>query len=112
MVCDVIDECRCYAYDYERDPKQKQFCAVRRGRYVSPCPSDCCSGGCPGQKTGVEPREPFRIIKRRFRGGEHDHLSFVEKIGKMDFDRMNTNEIRMVIFIIIFISFVLMTYLT
>ena len=27
MVCDVIDECRCYAYDYERDKTK----AILRG---------------------------------------------------------------------------------
>lgn len=53
MVCNVIDECRCYAYDDDR----KQFCGVRRGPYVIPCPPDCCAGGCSG-------KIPFRIIPR------------------------------------------------
>ena len=60
MVCNVIDECRCYAYDDVKNPKKEQFCGVRRGPNVIPCPSDCCAGGCPGKY----PSQPFRIIKR------------------------------------------------
>lgn len=112
MVCDVIDECRCYAYDYERDPRQKQICAVRRGRYISPCPPGCCAGGCPGQTEGTEPREPFRIVKRHFKDGENDRMSFADKIRKMNFDRLNRNEIYLVIFVILITSFGLMIYLT
>ena len=54
MVCNVIDECRCYAYE---DATKKQFCGVRRGPNVLPCPKDCCAGGCSG-------KIPFRIIPR------------------------------------------------
>lgn len=64
MVCNVIDECRCYAYSDVTDPKRYQFCGVRKGPYVSQCPADCCTGGCPGQTPDVNYREPFRIIKR------------------------------------------------
>jgi len=64
MVCNVIDECRCFAYSDVPDPKQTQFCAVRRGPNIVSCPSECCAGGCPGQMTGILPREPFRIIDR------------------------------------------------
>ena len=39
MVCNVIDECRCYAYDDVKNPKKEQFCGVRRGPNVIPCPS-------------------------------------------------------------------------
>ena len=53
MVCNVIDECRYYAYE----DTMEQFCGVRRGPRVIPCPPDCCAGGCPG-------KYPFRIIKR------------------------------------------------
>ena len=53
MVCNVIDECRCYAYEDD----MKQFCGVRRGPHVLPCPPDCCAGGCSG-------KIPFRIIPR------------------------------------------------
>ena len=60
MVCNVIDECRCYAYDDVKNPKKEQFCGVRRGPDVIPCPSGCCAGGCPGKY----PSQPFRIIKR------------------------------------------------
>lgn len=65
MVCSVIDECRCFAYDDVSDPKKSQFCGVRHGPHVVPCPEkECCAGGCPGQVTGLTPREPFRIIER------------------------------------------------
>jgi len=56
MVCNVIDECRCYVYEGET----KQFCGVRRGPKVLPCPEDCCYGGCPDDGS----RPPFRIIER------------------------------------------------
>jgi hypothetical protein len=52
MECGIIDECRCYLYKGEK----KQFCAARRGKYLSPCPSACCAGGCSGQ--------PFRIVDK------------------------------------------------
>jgi len=52
MVCNVIDECRCYGYSMK-----EQFCGVRRGPNVLPCPNDCCAGGCPT-------KYPFRIIPR------------------------------------------------
>jgi hypothetical protein len=65
MVCSIIDECRCYAYDDVVEPNKSQFCGVRRGPRVIACPeSTCCSGGCPGQIPGLKPREPFRIIER------------------------------------------------
>ena len=65
MVCSIIDECRCFAYDDVADPKKSQFCGVRRGPHVVACPeSTCCAGGCPGQVPDLEPREPFRIIER------------------------------------------------
>ena len=65
MVCSIIDECRCYAYNDVQEPKKTQFCGVRRGPHVVPCPeSDCCAGGCPGEVSGLTPREPFRIIER------------------------------------------------
>ena len=60
MVCNVIEECRCFAYSDVSDPKQIQFCGVRKGPRVLPCPTDCCHGGCPGDF----PKEPFRIIDR------------------------------------------------
>jgi hypothetical protein len=56
MVCNVIEECRCYAYKGEI----KQFCGVRKGPKVLPCPKDCCAGGCPEDGT----RQPFRFIDR------------------------------------------------
>ena len=64
MVCNVIDECRCYAYSDGSNTRTNQFCGVRRGPRVLSCPVGCCAGGCPGQSPGVEPREPFRIIDR------------------------------------------------
>jgi hypothetical protein len=65
MVCSIIDECRCFAYDDVADPKKSQFCGVRRGPHVVDCPeSTCCAGGCPGQVPGLTPREPFRVIER------------------------------------------------
>lgn len=61
MVCSIIDECRCYAYSDVSDPKKTQFCGMRRGPNVVPCPEEeCCTGGCPGDF----PKEPFRIIER------------------------------------------------
>ena len=56
MVCDVIEECRCFAYKGET----KQFCGVRKGPRVLPCPKDCCAGGCPEDGS----RQPFRFIDR------------------------------------------------
>jgi len=56
MVCDVIENCRCYAYKGSKE----QFCAVRKGPSVLPCPTDCCAGGCPDDGS----REPFRYIDR------------------------------------------------
>ena len=56
MICDVIEECRCYAYKGEI----KQFCGVRKGPNVLPCPEDCCFGGCPEDGS----RQPFRFIDR------------------------------------------------
>ena len=56
MVCNVIEECRCYAYKGETE----QFCGVRKGPNVLPCPKDCCSGGCPINGS----RQPFRFIDR------------------------------------------------
>ena len=65
MVCSIIDECRCFAYDDVVNPKKTQFCGVRRGPRVALCPeSTCCAGGCPGQVAGLSPREPFSIIER------------------------------------------------
>lgn len=54
MVCNVIEECRCYAYK----GKKEQWCGVRKGPNVLPCPSDCCAGGCPDDGS----RHPFRYI--------------------------------------------------
>ena len=56
MVCNIIDECRCYSYKGERN----QFCGVRKGPDVLPCPADCCFGGCPDDGS----RSPFRYIDR------------------------------------------------
>ena len=56
MVCNLIDECRCYMYK----GSSNQFCGVRRGPNVLPCPEDCCFGGCPDDRS----RQPFRIIDR------------------------------------------------
>jgi hypothetical protein len=63
MVCNIIDECRCYAYSDVYDVKRNQFCGVRRGSHIEVCPPDCCAGGCPGQNSR-ESREPFRVIDR------------------------------------------------
>ena len=56
MVCDVIEPCRCYAYKDEKE----QWCGVRKGLRVLPCPGDCCAGGCPDDGS----RQPFRYIDR------------------------------------------------
>lgn len=56
MVCNVIDECRCYQYK----DSYKQFCGVRRSKNVLPCHKSCCAGGCPTDGS----RQPFRIINR------------------------------------------------
>jgi hypothetical protein len=69
MVCDVIEDCRCYAYSDVTDPKKYQFCGVRKGSRVRPCPPDCCAGGCPGDF----PKEPFRIIDRPGQGMVTDY---------------------------------------
>lgn len=54
MVCNVIDECRCY----QLKGNMNQFCGVRRGERVVRCPNDCCFGGCVSDGS----RAPFRII--------------------------------------------------
>jgi len=54
MVCNVIDECRCY----QLRGNPNQFCAVRRGERVLRCPEDCCAGG--GGSDG--PRQPCWYI--------------------------------------------------
>lgn len=64
MVCNVIEDCKCYAYSDVFNTKVVQFCGVRKGPNVLPCPAECCADGCPGQDPKAEPREPFRIIKR------------------------------------------------
>jgi hypothetical protein len=56
MVCNVIENCRCYAYKGDI----KQFCGVRKGPNVLPCSDECCAGGCPQNGT----RQPFRFINR------------------------------------------------
>ena len=56
MVCNVIEECRCYAYTGDKE----HWCGVRKGPRVLPCPGDCCAGGCPDDGS----REPFRYIDR------------------------------------------------
>ena len=60
MVCNVIENCRCYAYKGDI----KQFCGVRKGPNVLPCSDECCAGGCPQNGT----RQPFRFIDRPERG--------------------------------------------
>ena len=97
MVCSIIDECRCFAYDDVADPKKSQFCGVRRGPHVVECPeNDCCAGGCPGQVPNLTPREPFRVIERPSRS----------------FGRSQVNpEIYMLIILIMF-SVLFLTYLT
>jgi hypothetical protein len=96
MVCSIIDECRCFAYDDVADPKKSQFCGVRRGPHVAKCPEkDCCAGGCPGQVTGLTPREPFRIIERP---SSYENNEFNPKIY-------------ILIFLIMF-SILFLTYLT
>lgn len=75
MVCNIIDECRCFAYSDVVDTKRYQFCGVIKGPRVMSCPSECCAGGCPSFDNEIEPREPFKIIKRpKFseRGGDID----------------------------------------
>jgi hypothetical protein len=56
MVCNVLEECRCYAFRGDN----KQFCGVRRGPEVLVCPTECCHGGC----TDDGSRQPFRYIDR------------------------------------------------
>lgn len=56
MRCDVIDECRCYAFR----GNTTQFCGVRKGSNVVPCPSACCFGGCVNDGS----RPPFRYVER------------------------------------------------
>ena len=63
MVCNVIEECRCYAYADVFNPRAIQICGVRKGPKVLNCPAECCAGGCPGQDPNAEQREPFRIIE-------------------------------------------------
>lgn len=56
MVCNVIENCRCYAYKGSKE----QFCAVRKGPKILSCPADCCAGGCPDDGS----RQPFRYVDR------------------------------------------------
>lgn len=96
MVCSIIDECRCFAYDDIADPKKFQFCGVRRGPHVVPCPeSTCCAGGCPGQTPDLVPREPFRIIKRP------------QPFSKIEFSQTTT-----MLLILILISITFIVYMT
>lgn len=55
MVCNVIDECRCY----QLRGNPNQFCGVRRGERVLRCPEDCCFGGCVSDGS----RPPFRYLE-------------------------------------------------
>lgn len=64
MVCNVIEDCKCYAYSDVFSTKALQFCGTRKGPNIVPCPAECCADGCPGQDRKAEPREPFRIIER------------------------------------------------
>ena len=54
MVCNVIDDCRCY----QLRGNPNQFCGVRRGDRVLRCPEDCCFGGCVSDGS----RPPFRYL--------------------------------------------------
>ena len=57
MVCNVIENCRCFAYKGDI----KQFCGVRKGPNILPCSNDCCNGGgCPENGT----TQPYRFIDR------------------------------------------------
>ena len=67
MVCNVIENCKCYAYSDVSDTKKYQFCGVRKGSKVHSCPNDCCAGGC----LGDFPREPYRIIDRQTTGEDN-----------------------------------------
>ena len=70
MVCSIIDECRCFAYSDVSNPKTQQFCGVRRGPNVIPCPEEeCCAGGCVG--------EPFRIIERPTIAADYSKLYLI-----------------------------------
>ena len=66
MVCNVIENCRCYAYKGSKE----QFCAVRKGPRILPCPADCCAGGCPDDGS----RQPFRYIDRQ------DHFTVDKRV--------------------------------
>lgn len=70
MVCDVIENCRCYAYTGETE----QWCGVRKGSKVLRCPTDCCVGGC----TDDGSRQPFRYIdKPNFVSLENNSFMFL-----------------------------------
>ena len=62
--CMTTETCRCYALLSEDNPKKKQICGYKRGDSVFVCDASCCDGGCPGQCSGVLPREPYAIIEK------------------------------------------------
>ena len=62
-ICDVIDECRCYADESFGNPRRDQICGKKVRGMIIPCKAGCCPGGCPGQCTNVAPREPFGFGK-------------------------------------------------
>jgi len=58
--CDeIFGECRCYADVNSEYPKNNQICGIRKRGYVIPCKAGCCDGGCPGQCSKTESREPY-----------------------------------------------------
>jgi hypothetical protein len=77
MKCDVIDECRCYAYSDVSSPKKNQFCGVQRGAYIEACTPACCADGCPGETPNISPREPFKIITRFKKEKEINYYLFI-----------------------------------
>lgn len=58
-MCDIIDECRCYAYNDSKSPKGEQVCGIKKHGSIHPCKPGCCPGGCSGQCKDVPDREPY-----------------------------------------------------
>jgi len=78
--CRTTETCRCYALLSENNPRGKQMCGYKRGDSVFMCDPGCCDGGCPGQCSGVSPREPYAIVDK-FSSTEIDNRRILMWIG-------------------------------
>jgi hypothetical protein len=78
--CMTTETCKCYALLSENNPRHKQMCGYRRGDSIFMCDASCCDGGCPGQCSGVSPREPYGIVDK-YSSTEVDNRQILLWIG-------------------------------